>query len=133
SVDLARTLVIVASKSGSTLEPNIFHAYFYQRMVDTVGAAQAGRHFVAITDPGSKLETVAARDAFRRVFAGVSSIGGRYSALSPFGIVPAAAIGLDLARWQASAAAIASTCRADRPAMLNPGVSLGLLLGTCAV
>jgi transaldolase / glucose-6-phosphate isomerase len=133
SVDLARTLVIVASKSGSTLEPNIFHAYFHQRMVETVGAAQAGRHFVAITDPGSKLETVAARDGFRRVFAGVPTIGGRYSALSPFGVVPAAAIGLDLARWQASAAVMASACKGDRPAMLNPGVSLGLLLGTCAV
>ena len=132
SVDLARTLVIVASKSGSTLEPNIFHAYFYHRMVETVGVAQAGRHFVAITDPGSKLETVAARDGFRRVFAGAPSIGGRYSALSPFGIVPAAAMGLDLARWQASAAAMSRECLPERPAMLNPGVALGLLLGTCA-
>jgi glucose-6-phosphate isomerase len=133
SVDLSSTLVIVASKSGSTLEPNIFHAYFYHRMVETVGAANAGRHFIAITDPGSKLETVAARDGFRRTFAGVPSIGGRYSALSPFGSVPAAAMGLDLNRWHASAAAMAEACRADRPAMLNPGVSLGLLLGSCAV
>ncbi len=133
SVDLSRTLVIVASKSGSTLEPNIFHAYFYQRMVEAVGAANAGRHFIAITDPGSKLEAVAARDGFRRTFAGVASIGGRYSALSPFGTVPAAAMGLDLGRWHASAAAMADACRADRPAMLNPGVSLGLLLGSCAV
>lgn len=133
SLDLARTLVIVASKSGSTLEPNIFYAYFHQRMVETVGAAEAGRHFVAITDPGSKLETVATREGFRRVFAGVASIGGRYSALSPFGVVPAAAMGLDLARWQSNAAAMAAICRPDRPAALNPGVSLGLLLGSCAV
>jgi transaldolase / glucose-6-phosphate isomerase len=131
-VDLSRAVVIVASKSGSTLEPNIFHAYFLQRMVERVGAAQAGRRFVAITDPGSKLETVAARDGFRRVFAGVPSIGGRYSALSPFGVVPAAAMGLDLGRWRASAAAMAEACRAGK-ALSNPGVSLGLLLGTCAL
>ena len=133
SIDLAHTFVIVASKSGSTLEPNIFHAYFYQRLVDTVGESRAGRHFVAITDPGSRLEGVAARDGFRRVFSGVPSIGGRYSALSPFGIVPAAAMGLDLARWQAGAAAMALACQPDRPASQNPGVSLGVLLGTCAM
>jgi transaldolase/glucose-6-phosphate isomerase len=131
-VDLAHTLVIVASKSGSTLEPNIFHAYFFDRMVASVGRAAAGRHFIAITDPGSKLEAVATRDAFRRIFAGVPSIGGRYSALSPFGLVPAAAIGLDLPRWQASVASMTAECGPDEPARRNPGVSLGLLLGTCA-
>jgi transaldolase/glucose-6-phosphate isomerase len=131
-VDLAHTLVIVASKSGSTLEPNIFHEYFFDRMVASVGRAAAGRHFIAITDPGSKLEAFATRDAFRRVFAGVPSIGGRYSALSPFGLVPAAAIGLDLPRWQASVASMTAECGPDKPARRNPGVSLGLLLGTCA-
>ncbi len=131
-VDLAHTLVIVASKSGSTLEPNIFLAYFFDRMVAAVGRAAAGRHFIAITDPGSKLEAVATRDAFRRIFAGVPSIGGRYSALSPFGLVPAAAIGLDLPRWQASVASMTAECGSDKPARRNPGVSLGLLLGTCA-
>jgi glucose-6-phosphate isomerase len=130
-VDLANTLVIVASKSGSTLEPNIFHAYFYDRLSKTLGS-QVGRRFVAITDPGSKLETAATRDGFRRVFAGVPSIGGRYSALSPFGLVPAAAMGLDLGRWHAAAATMAAHCRPDKPARVNPGVSLGLLLGTCA-
>ena len=131
-VELPRTLVIVASKSGSTLEPNIFHAHFYERMVAAVGREMAGRHFVAITDPGSKLETVATRDGFRRIFAGVASIGGRYSALSPFGLVPAAAMGLDLQRWHASAAAMAVACGPAQAARENPGVSLGLLLGTCA-
>ena len=131
-VELPRTLVIVASKSGSTLEPNIFHAHFYERMVAAVGREMAGRHFVAITDPGSKLETVATRDGFRRIFAGVASIGGRYSALSPFGLVPAAAMGLDLQRWHASAAAMAAACGPAQAARENPGVSLGLLLGTCA-
>jgi len=131
-VELPRTLVIVASKSGSTLEPSIFHAHFYERMVAAVGREMAGRHFVAITDPGSKLETVATRDGFRRIFAGVASIGGRYSALSPFGLVPAAAMGLDLQRWHASAAAMAAACGPAQAARENPGVSLGLLLGTCA-
>jgi transaldolase/glucose-6-phosphate isomerase len=131
-VDLLRTLFIVASKSGTTLEPNIFNAYFYERMVQVVGRDSAGRHFVAITDPGSKLETLAIRDGFRRTFAGVPSIGGRYSALSSFGLVPAAAIGLDLPRWHASAAAMAALCGPGRSARENPGVSLGLLLGTCA-
>src|SRR4029079_2426705 len=130
SVDLSRTLVIVASKSGSTLEPNIFQAYFYQRMVEAVGAANAGRHFIAITDPGSQLETVAAHEGFRRTFAGVPSIGGRYFAPSPFGTVPAVAMGLDLSRWHASAAAMAEACRADRPAMLKPGGSPRTLLRT---
>ncbi len=130
-VPLATTLVIVASKSGSTLEPNIFSAYFFDRMVATVGAAQAPRHFVAITDPQSKLEAAAARDGFRRIFSGVASIGGRYSALSPFGLVPAAAMGLDLARWVASATAMAEHCA--RPSVdENPGVALGLVLGTAA-
>jgi transaldolase/glucose-6-phosphate isomerase len=131
-VDLRRTLFIVSSKSGSTLEPNIFYAYFRHRVAETVGSADAGRQFVAVTDPGSKLETVATREGFRRIFAGVPSIGGRYSALSPFGTVPAAAMGLDLHRWQTAAATMAAACGAGRPADANPGVSLGLLLGTCA-
>ena len=130
-VTLASTLVVVASKSGSTLEPNIFSAYFFARMVAAVGAAQAPRHFVAITDPGSKLEAAARRDGFRRIFSGVSSIGGRYSALSPFGLVPAAAMGLDLARWIGSAATVAAQCA--QPAVeTNPGVALGLVMGTSA-
>jgi transaldolase / glucose-6-phosphate isomerase len=130
-VPLATTLVIVASKSGSTLEPNIFSAYFFDRMVATVGAAQAPQHFVAITDPGSKLAAAARRDGFRRIFSGIPTIGGRYSALSPFGLVPAAAIGLDLQRWVDSAATMAEQC-AERSVGNNPGVALGLILGTGA-
>jgi transaldolase/glucose-6-phosphate isomerase len=130
-VALATTLVIVASKSGSTLEPNIFSAYFLDRMAAAVGAAQAPRHFVAITDPGSKLEASARRDGFRRIFQGVPSIGGRYSALSPFGLVPAAAMGLDLGRWIGSAASMAGQC-AQQVVETNPGVALGVVMGTCA-
>jgi transaldolase / glucose-6-phosphate isomerase len=130
-VPLATTLVIVASKSGSTLEPNIFSAYFFDRMVASVGAAEAPRHFVAITDPGSKLEAASRRDGFRRIFSGLVTIGGRYSALSPFGLVPAAAMGLDLARWLESAARMAEQC-ANPAVERNPGVALGLVLGTAA-
>lgn len=130
-VPLATTLVIVASKSGATLEPNIFSAYFFDRMIATVGATEAPRHFVAITDPNSKLEAAATRDHFRGTFSGVPSIGGRYSALSPFGLVPAAVMGLDLARWVASATDMAENC-ALPSVDENPGVALGLVMGTAA-
>jgi transaldolase/glucose-6-phosphate isomerase len=131
TLPLARTLMVVASKSGSTLEPNIFNAYFFERVKALATPQGPGRQFVAITDPGSKLETAAARDGFRRVFAGVPSIGGRYSALSPFGLVPAALIGLDLARWVGAAQAMAERCRAGA-ALENPGVALGVALGVGA-
>ncbi len=132
-VDLPRTLVIVASKSGSTLEPNIFYTHFHDRMTAAVGKAEAGAHFVAITDPASKLEGVAARDGFRRTFAGVPSIGGRYSALSAFGLVPAAVIGIDLPRWVEAARRMADRCGPAQPATDNPGVALGLAVGTAAM
>ena len=98
-LDLARTLIIVCSKSGTTLEPNILQAYFWERMTAVVGAVRVGQHFVAVTDPGSPLQALAERHAFRRVFAGEPAIGGRYSVLSHFGLVPAAAMGLDLRRF----------------------------------
>jgi len=98
-VNLAKTLFIVSSKSGSTLEPNIYKQYFFERVKQTVGADKAGSHFIAITDPGSKMQQVAERDHFRHIFYGLPSIGGRYSALSNFGIVPAAAMGLDTGKF----------------------------------
>ena len=97
-VDLGRTVFIVSSKSGTTLEPNIFKQYFFERVTHTVGAGKAGGHFVAITDPGSKLEQAARADGFRHVLFGLPSIGGRYSALSDFGMGPAAIMGLDVPR-----------------------------------
>ncbi|MCO6417401.1 bifunctional transaldolase/phosoglucose isomerase [Siccirubricoccus sp. KC 17139] len=127
--DLARTLVIVSSKSGSTLEPNILKAYFWERLKAVVGPERVGRHFVAVTDPGSQLERVAGHDGFRRVFPGDPSIGGRYSVLSNFGLVPAAVMGLDLRRLLASAALMARSCGADVPPAQNPGVRLGAVLG----
>ena len=95
-VNLAKTLFIVSSKSGTTLEPNIFKQYFFERVKQTIGADKAGSRFIAITDPGSKMQQVAEADHFRHIFPGLPSIGGRYSALSNFGVVPAAIMGLDL-------------------------------------
>src|SRR5277367_3565590 len=98
-VDLAKTIVIVSSKSGSTLEPNIYKQYFFERVKQAVGAAEAGKRFIAITDPGSKMQQVAEGDGFRHIFYGLPSIGGRYSALSNFGMIPGAIQGLDIAKF----------------------------------
>ena len=131
-VDLARTLFIVSSKSGSTLEPYIFKQYFFDRIEQVLGKGQAGAHFVAITDPGSKLEKLAQQDGFRHVFYGVPSIGGRYSALSNFGVIPAAAMGIDTARLLDRAAEMVTACSSSTPPEKNPGVVLGLVLGLAA-
>jgi transaldolase / glucose-6-phosphate isomerase len=131
-VDLAKTLFIVASKSGSTLEPNIFTQYFFERVRQVVGAERAGSRFVAITDPGSNLQRLADADRFRQVFFGVPSIGGRYSALSDFGMVPAAVMGLDVARLLGRAKAMADACAASVPAEKNPGAVLGVVMGVLA-
>jgi transaldolase / glucose-6-phosphate isomerase len=129
-VDLAKTLCIVASKSGSTLEPNIFKQYFFDRMQQTVGKDKAGEHFIAITDPGSKMQQVAERDQFRKIFFGVASIGGRYSALSNFGMVPAAIMGLDLSKLLHRTNEMVQACKPEVPADQNPGAVLGTILGT---
>lgn len=128
-IDLTRTLFFVASKSGTTLEPNIFKQYFFEQVTQAVGDDRAGSHFVAITDPGSKLRQEAERDRFRKIFLGVPSIGGRYSALSDFGMAPATAMGIDITRLLDSAGSMAAACGADVSALNNPGVMLGALLG----
>jgi len=132
AIDLERTLFIVASKSGTTLEPLLFKEYFFARAAARLGREEAGRRFIAITDPGSPLQAEAERERFRQVFHGLPSIGGRYSALSNFGLVPAAAIGIDVARLLETAEAMALACHASVPPADNPGVRLGLLLGTLA-
>jgi len=109
-IDIAKTLFIVSSKSGSTLEPNIFKQYFFERTKQTVGATKAGSHFIAITDPGSKMQQVAEGDHFLHVFFGRPSIGGRYSALSNFGMVPGAAIGMDTKKFLSRAAEMVRAC-----------------------
>ncbi len=124
-LDLARTLFIVASKSGSTLEPNILKDYFFAR------AGNTGPRFIAITDPGSSMEKEAREKGYAHIFYGEPSIGGRYSVLSRFGLVPAAAMGLDVARLLASAGEMVARCKTDDLAN-NPGAMLGLSLGVLA-
>jgi transaldolase/glucose-6-phosphate isomerase len=131
-VELPKTLFIVASKSGSTLEPNVFRDHFLARMKEVVGAEKAGRHFVAVTDPGSAMEKAAKADGFRAIFHGEPGIGGRFSVLSAFGLVPAAVMGLDLDAMLASAETMVRACGPDVPPEANPGVQLGLALGTAA-
>ncbi len=130
AVNLEETLVVVASKSGSTLEPNVLKQYFFEEMQKAVGADKAGSHFLAITDPGSKMEQVARGDSFRHIFYGDSTIGGRFSALSNFGVVAATVVGLDFAKLLAEAAkAVAS---AKLQPTQNPAVQLGLIMGSAA-
>ena len=131
-IDIAKTLFIVSSKSGSTLEPNIFKQYFFERTKQAVGAVKVGSQFIAITDPGSKMQQVAEADRFLHVFFGRPSIGGRYSALSNFGMVPAAVMGLDTKKFLARAAEMVRTCRAGVAVEENPGAVLGIILGTAA-
>jgi hypothetical protein len=132
AIDLPRTLFVVSSKSGSTLEPNIFQRYFFARAKEALGAAEAGRRFIAITDPGSKLEQLARELRFRHIFPGKPSIGGRFSALSHFGMVPAAIMGLDTGAFLDRAEVMARACGADAPPEANPGVLLGVALGVAA-
>jgi len=131
-VDLQRILCIVSSKSGSTLEPNIYKQYFFERVKAKVGEKEAGNHFIAITDPGSKMQQVAEADKFRRIFLGVPSIGGRYSAISNFGMVPAAVMGLDVEKFLKNTEEMVTACSASSAADFNPGVILGTILGIAA-
>jgi transaldolase/glucose-6-phosphate isomerase len=126
-LDLESTLFIVASKSGSTLEPNCFKQYFFHRLSQRVGRENAGKQFIAITDPGSKMQQVAEADGFRHIFFGDPEIGGRFSALSAFGLVAAAAMDLDVWQVLQSASEMGGACN-DR-GRGNPGALLGTILG----
>ncbi len=121
SIDLERTLFVSASKSGGTLETRSHTDYFWEK------SGKKGSRFIAITDPGSELEHLAGERGFRHVFPGEPTIGGRYSALSPFGMVPAALMGIDVARLLANADRMADICRSDSG---NPGYELGRQFGT---
>jgi len=129
-VDMAKTLFFVSSKSGTTLEPDIMRRHFFERAGQVLGGAP-GAHFIAVTDPGSELEAIANRDGYRDIFYGLKQIGGRYSALSNFGMAPAAAAGLDAVDFLKRAQQMAEACKAEDP-VENPGASLGLLLGAYA-
>ena len=131
-VDLKSTVCIVSSKSGSTLEPNIYKQYFFERVKAKVGEKEVGNRFIAITDPGSKMQQVAEADKFRKIFFGVPSIGGRYSAISNFGMVPGAVMGLDVAKFLKNTEEMVKACGSSVAADSNPGVILGNILGVAA-
>ena len=132
SLDVAKSLFIVASKSGTTTEPDAFFRYFFQRVQQTVGASNACDHFIAITDPGTKLEQEAKDDKFLRVFTNDPNIGGRYSALSYFGMVPAALAGYDVAAILDRAINAMHANAATVSAYDAPGVRFGAAIGTLA-
>jgi transaldolase/glucose-6-phosphate isomerase len=131
-LDPLRTLFIVSTKSGGTQETLSFFRYFYNWAAETLGAENTGEHFVAITDPGSKLVEMAERYNFRRVWLNDPNIGGRYSALSYFGLVPAALCGVDLGRLLEDALAMAKNCGPQKPVKENPAAQLGALVGEMA-
>ena len=125
-LNLSKTLFLVASKSGGTLEVNAFYKYFRAK-VDSFAHDEAGQHFVAITDEGTSLQALATSEHFGKIFINPGDIGGRYSALSYFGLVPAALQGIDLERLLQRAVQMANWCKANSAA--NPGLYLGGLLG----
>src|ERR1700731_3528517 len=129
SINIAKTLFIVSSKSGGTTEPNVMKDYFFDQVSKAIGAEKAGHRFIAVTDPASSLEKVATRQGFARVFHGDPSIGGRYSVLSPFGLVPAATAGIDIATLLKHTLAMMRSCGPDVPPHENPGVQLGPAMG----
>lgn len=133
AIDLDSTLFLSASKSGSTLETSLLTQHFLDRLTEVVGPARAASQFVAITDPGSGLEAKARNLGFGRVFYGLPSIGGRYSALSHFGMVPAAVMGLDVDRLLLGAQVMRAACGPGVLPEENPGVRLGLVLGAAAL
>ncbi|MEO8649528.1 MAG: bifunctional transaldolase/phosoglucose isomerase [Acidobacteriota bacterium] len=128
-IDIDKTLFIVASKSGSTLEPNCFKQYFFDKVSQTAGKENAGKQFVAITDPGSKMEKIAVDDGFRHIFYGEPEIGGRFSALSAFGLAAAAAMGLDVEPLLQRSKEMVDACKSDDNE--NSGLLLGAIMGIC--
>jgi transaldolase / glucose-6-phosphate isomerase len=133
AVEPATALYLVSSKSGSTTEPNAFYRFFRAEVERSAPADGAGAHFVAITDPGTSLEALARREGFRTVVAGLADVGGRYSALTPFGLVPAAVMGLDVAALVGRGLRMASECGPNVAPADNAGAYLGAVLGASAL
>jgi glucose-6-phosphate isomerase len=131
-IDPAKTLFIVSTKSGTTIETLSFFKFFYNQVASSLGEEKAGEHFVAITDPGAKLIALAEQHNFREIFLNDPNIGGRYSALSFYGLVPAALIGMDLPRLLNKATIVACSCESYVDPKDNPGVWLGVILGDLA-
>ena len=132
SIDPARTLFLVSSKSGTTIEPNVLYSHFRHLVDGAIGRDGAGRRFTAVTDPGTALEELASREGFRRVFHGNPEVGGRYSILSSFGLVPAALMGIDVEKMLGRSADMRAACQASDPGD-NPGAALGAAMGKLAL
>ncbi|MFC2078326.1 hypothetical protein ACFLTM_05950, partial [Candidatus Bipolaricaulota bacterium] len=132
-LDLMHTLFLVATKSGTTTETLSFFRYFHARIVDSVGAEDAGCRFVAITDPGSPLVAIADRHGFREIFENDPDLGGRYAALSLFGLIPAALQGVDVRRILRRAQSFSRECARSEPLDANPAARLAAFLGAAAM
>ncbi|HEX3281175.1 MAG TPA: hypothetical protein VHR36_08080, partial [Pyrinomonadaceae bacterium] len=130
-IDVQHCLFIVASKSGTTTEPIVFHKFWYDRLSQT--GANAGESFIAVTDPGTQMVKAAQADHFRKIFLNQPDIGGRYSALSYFGMAPAAIMGLNVSELLKRAVAASELCGADAPIEENPGALLGATMAECAL
>ena len=131
-IDPSRTLFLVSSKSGTTIEPNVLYSYFRDVVDGAVGRDGAGANFAAVTDPGTALEELGSREGFRQVFHGNPEVGGRYSILSNFGLVPAALTGIDVERMLDRAAGMREACLGADPGG-NPGAALGAAIGRLAL
>jgi transaldolase/glucose-6-phosphate isomerase len=131
AVDLKSCLFLVSSKSGSTLEPNIFKAYFFEKAKQAVGETEAPKRFLAVTDPNSTVEKMARETGFRHIFHGLKTIGGRYSVLSNFGMVPATSIGIPPKQFFETTAEMVRSCAPSSPPAENPGAILGAIMGVC--
>jgi glucose-6-phosphate isomerase len=129
-IDITRCLFVIASKSGTTTEPNAFHRYWYNEVAQQCNTP--GDSFVTITDPGSQMADLAAREGFRRIFLNQPDIGGRYSALSYFGMVPATLMGVDTARLLPQTQSMVAACGAEVPVNQNPAAMLGAVMAECA-
>jgi transaldolase / glucose-6-phosphate isomerase len=132
-IQLGKTLFVVASKSGETTETLSHFAYFWDQVQQSAKGAKPGRQFAAITDPGTSLEKLAKEHGFRWIFSNPPDIGGRYSVLSYFGLVPGALMGVNVAELLERATEMASSCADSVPAQTNPGVWLGAVMGRLAV
>jgi glucose-6-phosphate isomerase len=133
AINPAHTLFLVSSKSGTTTEPLILYAYFSELLIKAVGKEKAGHNFIAITDAGTPLVTLAQEKGFRQIFLNPPDIGGRYSILSYFGLVPAALIGIDITTLLQQANRMRKTCSPQVPPHENPGLWLGDCMGTLAL
>ena len=132
AIDCAKTLFIVASKSGTTIEPNMLYKHFRAMVEQSVGEAEAGRNFIAVCDPDTELQRLAHRQGFRRVFTNPPDIGGRYSAQSLFGLAPAAVMGIDIAALLGRVEEMSRGCAADVPVAQNAGAWLGAVIAALA-